>query len=287
MSLLTGFFKAIRHYGSQKALAKALGRSRQSITQWINRDEKITDLHAAIQLFTRLKGSIPLGELVENAEEIIRLLNSVVLFDKYPAVELSIDEIQITHGCPIYKATSQIVDIYSHDLSLPVLVDNDNQLITCECRIRASAISKQKKIFVHRIDLMRLINKKISITALLDMLPISEQVAIGLAIEKALGKRQGKRSPLPVIYPEVEQGLETREIAAKNTGFGSEFIYRQAKFVVKNGIPDLIKSMDQKVLRISKARQIANLSQDEQRQYLRELVNKNKQTCKNPHRRDQ
>ena len=41
---------------------------------------------------------------------------------------------------------------------------------------------------------------------------------------------------IPDNYPELS-GQESREIAAKKAGFGSEFTYRQAKTVTENATP--------------------------------------------------
>jgi hypothetical protein len=318
MSHLTGLLKAKRHYyDSQKALAKAIGRPRQTITSWINREGKIPDLLDVFRLLTELKGAISLRELTKNTEEIRQLINSVSLYDKYPAVELSIDKLQIIRNCPFYKEAPQIFHSPHHDLSLPILIDNANQLITCECRIRENKISNHKKIFVHRIDLVQLINQKMSVTELLDVLPISEKVAIGLAIEQTLGKRQGKRTDLklPQISAEVisrpitnkscrterahleplqtgvqiKRGLETRKIAAVIAGFSTHFLYGYAKEVVAKGIPELIKAMDNKICSISKANRITKLSQEKQLQELAALKTSQKITDrgekygKNPH----
>ena len=69
----------------------------------------------------------------------------------------------------------------------------------------------------------------------------SNRVAIGLAIEAELGKRQGQRTDLAGgelvdNYPQVGLGQKTREIAADKAGFGSEFTYRQAEKVNKNAV---------------------------------------------------
>ena len=70
---------------------------------------------------------------------------------------------------------------------------------------------------------------------------VSERVEIGKAVEAELGKRQGQRTDLasegqggllelPGNCPEFESG-ETREIAARKAGFGSDRTYLRAKTV--------------------------------------------------------
>lgn len=275
MSPLNGLFKAIKHVGSQAALAKVLGRSQQNINDWINRDQKITNLGAIFQLFIALKGSIPLDEFTNDAEKIRQTIHSVILYDQFPSIELALDALKVTHPCPLAKETQYAyAQTNQHPSSLPILVDQDQQLITCECRIRDSLWAKQKKLFVHRIDLRELINQSICITPLLQLLPLSEKVAVGLAIERMLGNRQGKRkiSRLPDNYPEVQSGVETRHLAAKYSGFSSEFTYRQAKLIMTHGISALIQAMDSGVISISKAKQLSELPQDEQQHFITDLL---------------
>ncbi len=286
MTLLTGLFKAIRHYGSQKNLAKALGRPRQTITSWINRDEKIPDLYAALDLFAQLKGSIPLKELVEKDDQLLKLLDSVFLFDKCPAVEITIDKIQIINTCPIRKTSQKSFELTCSELSLPILIDTANRLITCECRLHANVLSKQKTVFVHQLDLKKLINKTITIEPLLKILPISEKVAIALAIERELGNRQGRRRDLEVQprimglknnlqlvqnSAQVKRGMKTRELIADIAGFNNHCTYSQAKEVVMKGVSELIQAMDQQRCTIFRAKNIAKLPQAEQYQALDNL----------------
>lgn len=83
----------------------------------------------------------------------------------------------------------------------------------------------------------------------------SERVAIGKAVEEELGKIERRGRPkaesseqgelieegeIPDNYPELS-GQESREIAAKKAGFGSEFTYRDAKTVTEKATPELIE----------------------------------------------
>lgn len=82
----------------------------------------------------------------------------------------------------------------------------------------------------------------------------SERVAIARAVEEELGNRQGQRTD---NYPEVPRG-ESRNIAARRAGFGSDFQYRQAAKVTEIGSPELIAAMDTGEVSIAAAEVIAN-----------------------------
>ena len=101
---------------------------------------------------------------------------------------------------------------------------------------------------------------------------VSERVEIGKAVEaelKAIGERRGRprqeregqgtlvEEEIPVNLPEFESG-ETREIAAKKAGFGSDKTYRDAKTVTEHAEPELIAAMDNGAVAISTAAKLAN-----------------------------
>lgn len=64
-----GLFKAIKYFGSQKALANAIGASQRSISNWLNRENKIPYQYV-IRIFYRTEGKIPLNELAPENHEI-------------------------------------------------------------------------------------------------------------------------------------------------------------------------------------------------------------------------
>ncbi|WP_084398268.1 ParB N-terminal domain-containing protein [Henriciella aquimarina] len=86
---------------------------------------------------------------------------------------------------------------------------------------------------------------------------ISERVAIGEAVERMLGERQGQRTDqLRVNCAEVPQG-RNRDLAAKGSGFGSGTTYERAKSVIESAVPELIGKMDDEEISISAAATIA------------------------------
>lgn len=87
----------------------------------------------------------------------------------------------------------------------------------------------------------------------------TERVAIGKAIEAALGDRRGsnqyQRKEDPENFPEAV-GKESRQVAAERAGFGNETTYRQAKKVVEDGAPELVEAVDAGKVSVSAAAEI-------------------------------
>lgn len=65
----SGLLKAIRIFGSQKALAKALGVRQQSVSNWLNRESKISYLQI-IKIVLLSKGKITLDEMAPHEKEL-------------------------------------------------------------------------------------------------------------------------------------------------------------------------------------------------------------------------
>lgn len=98
----------------------------------------------------------------------------------------------------------------------------------------------------------------------------SERVAIGLAVEAELGKRQGQRTDLAggglvENFPQVASRQKTREIAAQKAGFGNDKTFRDAKTVVESGTPELVAAMDSGDLSVSSAAQLTKAPVEQQR----------------------
>jgi hypothetical protein len=71
---------------------------------------------------------------------------------------------------------------------------------------------------------------------------VSERAAIGMAKEAAVGNRHGGDR----TQDGKNSGLkgESRDIAAREAGFGNGKTYEQAKRVVQQGAPELVAAAD-------------------------------------------
>lgn len=101
---------------------------------------------------------------------------------------------------------------------------------------------------------------------------VSEQVAIGRAVEAQVGNRRGQRTDatLPQNFAEVAKGKETRQIAAEKAGFANAETYRQAKAVVDKGIPELVEKVDRGEVAVSAAAIISEQPAASQRRLIQE-----------------
>lgn len=65
----TGLYKAIRYFGSQRALADAIGASHRAISNWLNREKKIPYQYV-VNIFYQTNGNISLNELAPEHSEL-------------------------------------------------------------------------------------------------------------------------------------------------------------------------------------------------------------------------
>lgn len=100
---------------------------------------------------------------------------------------------------------------------------------------------------------------------------ISERIKLGKRLKQELNRKRGRPAKKNVHDSaqfsnslKLEAGKRTRELIAKTLGFGSHFTYQQAQKVTEQGVPALIKLMDDKTVSIYKAALIATLPKQEQ-----------------------
>ena len=163
--------------------------------------------------------------------------------------------------------TSLAESIRQEGLLQPIGVTDKLELVFGERRLRAHKdILKLKTILARIVDVSSIIaGEYAEIEIRKDFTP-SERVAIGKAIERQIGKRQGQRTDRQPVgkVPQVEPGKKTREAAAEKAGFGNDKTYRQAAKVVQNGTPTLIQAMDEGRVSISAASILVDADADEQ-----------------------
>jgi len=150
----------------------------------------------------------------------------------------------------------------------PIGIDSENRLVFGERRIKACQILGWEVIPARLVDLDLLIKGEFAENELRKAFTTSERVAIGKALEEQLGERRGgDTSKGEQSNPQNSsewKGKETRELAAKQAGFGSHYTYQQAKDVVENGAPELVEAMDRGEVSVSAAADVATLPKEEQ-----------------------
>jgi DNA-binding transcriptional regulator YdaS (Cro superfamily) len=271
--------KAIKYFGSQQELACALGVSQQAVNYWLNNSKKIPYIQALkIELYTG--GKISIESLTDEENELTFLLKNSAFLKGAPLIYLNLGDIFIgDKGCPIYRDNREAPAVHPTHFQAPILVDTNNKLIACECRLRAYP-SIHSKVKVCRLNISEMIKNNLNMDELISTLPISERVEVGLFIEGEIGNRRGKRTDLELrhAYAKVKSNCKKREIATKIACFRSHFTYSQAKEIVKNGLPEVIKAVDDGSLTISTGHRIANLPADEQDLFIAMMHKKNKRS---------
>jgi len=272
-------FKAFEIYGSQQALADNLGVTQQGANHWLNRAKKIP-FKQALKLHYYTGGLIDITELTSEEPEWVSLWKHGLFLRGVPLFLMpTADIIKGNKKCPIYKDT---LDICAHlknpiDFYRPILIDQNNHLITCECRLRAHVERGDRKARVYRLDINTLLNNP-NTESLVQNFPMSERVDIGLWVEKMQSGRRGERTDLELVenFPQVPSGNKTRQIAAHIAGFGNDRTYRQAKEVMRYGTRELIDATDNGLLKIYRAFQIARLAPENQLSLIKTISEKSK-----------
>jgi len=157
--------------------------------------------------------------------------------------------------------------IRDEGLLQPIGVTEDMELVFGERRLRATRdVLKKKTILARIVDVSSILTGEFTENEVRKDFTPSERVAIGKAIERQIGNRQGQRTDLGHLenFPEVQRGQTTREIAADKAGFGNDKTYRQAAKVVQNGSVRLIQAMDEGRVSISAASILAEADDREQ-----------------------
>jgi ParB family chromosome partitioning protein len=170
--------------------------------------------------------------------------------------ELKISDIKVRHRHrkDMGDLKSLAVSIRQEGLLQPIGVTKKLELVFGERRILATRnILKKKTILARIVDVTSILAGEYAENEIRKNFTPSVRVAIAKAIEKQVGNRQGQRTELRGIIPEVAQGQRTREVAAERAGFGNDKTYRQAAKVVQNGSANLIRAMDEGRVSISAA----------------------------------
>lgn len=163
----------------------------------------------------------------------------------------------------------------------PPVVTTDHELVVGLRRIEAAKRLGWEEIEVRVIDPDDMLQAERDENEVRKDFTPSERVAIGKAIERLVGKRQGARTDkensnreLRKNFSEVpnrkqdgenqKQKKRTEDMAAEAAGFGNRITYRQAEKVVEAGSPALVEAMDKGEVSIAAAAVVAMLPPAEQ-----------------------
>jgi hypothetical protein len=155
----------------------------------------------------------------------------------------------------------------------PPVVTSEGELVCGLRRLEAAKRLRWAEIEVRVIDPESLLLAERDENEVRKDFTPSERVAIGKAIERAIGRRKPGPKPDPGPGEElvnrgepIPVGKKTVDLAAEKAGFNSRQSYRQATRVVEDGVPELKDAMDSGSVSISAAAIVAEMPPAEQRE---------------------
>lgn len=213
---------------------------------------------------------------------------------------IAIDEIKINttkrHRKDMGDLEALADSISKQGLLQPIGITENNELVFGERRLRAARdILGWTEIDARVVNVTSLLDGEHDENEVRKNFTESERYTILQSIKarlEFLGDRRGRPSVghgpqlddeieewtpgsgngllIPGRGPElkIERGEETRDIAARAAGFGSDREARRVAKIVELGTPELIEAMDRKVVSVRSAADLACLPKDEQRKIL-------------------
>jgi N6-adenosine-specific RNA methylase IME4 len=158
--------------------------------------------------------------------------------------------------------------IAAEGLLQPIGITENDELVFGERRIQAALLLGWQTIPARIVQVSSIMVGEYHENEIRKDFTTSERVAIGREIEKLLGNRQGQRMDLepPQHIGEVSKGEETAEIAARKAGFGNPETYRLAKKTIQQGVPELVRKMDDGIVSIPVAATVAEQLPEKQKE---------------------
>ena len=259
----------IRERGSQKNLADAIGIDRRQVNDWLNMDRKVT-FPLALIMQHLMEGKIKIHDLMPLTTPSLKKANKIVQewwnsYEPEPSL-LSIEKIlQCNDSIKKTFKEDAVFGLFQKTSERAIIVDHHYHVITGHEQILQYAKRKRPQIRARILDFEALLQGQDKIYELEDLF-ISEKVAIGIALERFIGNRQGQRKDLQLVQnsAQVKKGQKNRMIIAKIVGLGSHFTYTQAQKVISKGSKNLITGIDNGLIPISNAAQIASLPIEKQ-----------------------
>jgi N6-adenosine-specific RNA methylase IME4 len=153
-------------------------------------------------------------------------------------------------------------------LLTPIVLREDMTLIAGERRIKAFESLGRITIPARFVSLDDILSAEIDENNQREGFCVSEKVAIADALKERLGERRGKQSSKNQELENADEcplnGEKTRDYISKRAGLGSSRVYRQAKAVLENAIPEVVEAMDSNVISVNCAHRISQIKQTKQ-----------------------
>jgi DNA-binding transcriptional regulator YdaS (Cro superfamily) len=252
-----GLLRAIAIKGSMRNLSKDIGATPDAMNAWLNRGVNVP-LEYAIEIERVTKGEVTWQKVAPHLAHFAKRWSGYFITgQEFSLHTVNVALSRITHTCRIPELTQSLADLVDdikhHGLKHPICVDSDNSLVFGEKRLHSYELLNKKTIPAWRLSLFDLINEKYNKDELHHTFVLSERVAISLAIESALGNRQGQRTDRLLRQNVVEVIGRTDDFIANLLKFGNRQTYKHAKKIFQFGSDELIDAVDQGQVAISAA----------------------------------
>lgn len=134
----SALYKAIHYFGSQEALAKAIGVKQQSISNWLNREHSIP-FKQVLKIVAATNGYVSHHELAPQEKQLNKIIDNLIKASFTRVIKIPIEKIKENHQLCLHHdedLSSPQNEINQEILRRPILVDQNFQLMECNCRLR-------------------------------------------------------------------------------------------------------------------------------------------------------
>lgn len=129
-------YKAIRYFGSQEALAKAIGVTQQAISNWLNREHAIP-YKQVLKIVAATQGYVTPQELAPQENQLNKFIDKLITHNPSKIIRVPIKSIQANYQlCWHEKDFCCTREICNELLHQPLLIDKNFQIIGCDCQLR-------------------------------------------------------------------------------------------------------------------------------------------------------
>lgn len=181
-----------------------------------------------------------------------------------PDIDIALIAIGERHRRDFGDIESLAASIKRVGLIHPICIDSNYRLIAGERRLLAYKQLGHDRILATILPIANILQGEKDENDERKDFTVSEQVAIGEALEQEMGER---RTNTKNLDQENFPGLgDTRDLAAKQAGFNNGKTYEQAKKVVTHAEPEVVEAMDNGQIAISTAAEATALEPDDQRE---------------------
>ncbi|BBB14789.1 uncharacterized protein RVIR1_10480 [Candidatus Rickettsiella viridis] len=272
----TALLKAIQQFDTMQQFSEKLGVPRESVSAWLHKNIQIP-LEYALCIDSLTQGTVSWKELVPSYK--VRLLRHIA-FSIGPVTAYSCIQVCVSlHRIQALKNNRPQYNLPHANVFLGL--DENNRIIFGEELFYHYQALGKKTIPALLFSLSALLAGKYDPKDLAQTLLMSERLAIGIALEKLIGNRQGKRTDLVKNkqkadfdealwekFPEVKEKSTT--LIAYLIGFGNNHrkCFEQGKQILKYGCPQLINQLNQRKIALSTAAALTSLCHAKQKQIL-------------------